>query len=266
MRWVLGLEYRGTAFAGWQRQPQVDTLQARLEAAIETIAGQFSTVHAAGRTDRGVHASMQVVHFDTEVHRLEQAWVRGVNSHLPDDMAVLWARPVEAPFHARFSAMRRRYRYFLYSHPVRPGLLATRVGWLHHKLSLQSMQEAASCLLGEHDFSAFRSSECQAKSPIKHLQQLSLHTHDAPGRQGELIELRFTANAFLHHMVRNMVGALVHVGTGRAPVSWMADLLASRDRSKGAPMFAADGLYLAGVEYPEVYQLPTWHDEGRLFW
>ena len=260
MRWVAALEYRGDGFAGWQRQPDCETVQGALERAIAAIAGEPVTVHAAGRTDAGVHATMQVVHFDTDVRRPDTAWVRGVNSGLPDTVSVLWARSVPDHFHARFSAMRRRYRYFLLNHPVRPALLTSRVGWTHQRLDIDAMREAAALLLGEHDFSAFRASECQAKSPIKDMQCLDIVQH------GAMLEFRLSANAFLHHMVRNIVGALVHIGAGRKAPEWMAALLASRDRTQGAPMFSADGLYLAGVNYPAEFDLPTWEDDGRLFW
>lgn len=266
MRWALGIEYRGNRFAGWQRQPDCQTVQSHLERAIEAIAGHPVTVHAAGRTDRGVHASMQVVHVDVEVQRPEMAWVRGVNSFMSDDVAVMWARPVDERFHARFSAIKRHYRYFIYSHPVRPTLLAGQVGWLHQKLDLPLMEEAAGLLLGEHDFSAFRSSECQAKSPIKNLEQLTVALARTQPSSGVLIEVQATANAFLHHMVRNLVGALIHVGTQKVRPDWVKEVLDGKDRHKAAPMFAAEGLYLAGVLYPDEYVLPTWNTSGRLAW
>lgn len=250
MRIALGLEYDGAAFAGWQSQPAGNTVQDALEAALAQIAGLPLRVVCAGRTDAGVHAMAQVVHFDTTVERPLGAWVRGVNSHLPPQVAVRWAMPVGGDFHARFSARSRAYRYVLLNRPERPGLLAGKVGWCHRPLDVGSMQAAAACLVGEHDFSSFRAAECQAKSPVKTMRSFNV------GRQGDLILFDCCASAFLHHMVRNLVGALVQVGMGRQSPGWLAELLAARDRRLGAPTFAADGLYLAGVEYDPAWGLP----------
>lgn len=251
MRIALGLEYDGRSFSGWQSQPTGGTVQDALERALSIIAGEPIRVIAAGRTDAGVHASMQVVHFDTAAMRPDMAWVRGVNSHLPHSVAVQWARPVDEQFHARFSARGRSYRYVLFNHPVRPALLHGRAGWCHNPLNLELMQRAASLLVGSHDFSAFRAAECQAKSPIKQLKQLDI------SRGGYLIHFDLHADAFLHHMVRNLVGSLVHVGKGRQTPDWLAQVLESRDRSKAAATFAPDGLYLNGVEYAEHWGLPA---------
>lgn len=250
MRIALGLEYDGSGFHGWQSQAGGDTVQDALESALSMIADSPTRVVCAGRTDAGVHALEQVVHFDTEVERPLSAWVRGVNAHLPAAVAVRWAHPVSADFHARFSARGRRYRYLLLNRPQRPGLLAHRVGWHHRPLDLELMKQAATHLLGEHDFTSFRSAECQAKSPIKEVRRLDI------ARRGDLLVIDVEAGAFLHHMVRNIVGALVHIGKGAQPSAWMAEVLAARDRSLAAPTFPADGLYFAGVEYDPGFGLP----------
>lgn len=251
VRVALGIEYDGAGFAGWQSQPHGNTVQDVVEKALASIAGQPVRVACAGRTDAGVHALGQVIHFDTEVIRPITAWVRGVNAHLPPQVAVCWAREVGADFHARFSAHGRAYRYLLLNRPVRPGLLDRRVGWYHQPLDIDAMKAAAVCLPGEHDFSAFRAAECQAKSPIK-----QLHCADV-SLQDDLVIFDFRANAFLHHMVRNLVGSLVYVGSGKQPPSWLAEVLAGRDRRLSAPTFSAAGLYLAGVDYDSRWQLPV---------
>lgn len=250
-RYVLALEYDGRAFAGWQIQPDQITVQGVLEKALSRMAGHPVRAHAAGRTDTGVHASCQVVHFDTDVSRPLTAWVRGVNSFLPNSVAVLWAREVPEHFHSRFVAQARHYRYLLLNHPVRPALLAGRVGWTHQALDLDVMRQGAAYLLGEHDFSSFRAAECQAKTPIKHLWQLDIQQH------GCMLICEFSANAFLHHMVRNIMGALLYVAKGNQPAAWLQDLLEWRDRSLAPPTFMPDGLYLQGVTYPEEFDLPT---------
>lgn len=251
MRIALGLEYDGAAFAGWQSQPAGNTVQDVLERALVAIAGTRIRTTCAGRTDAGVHGLGQVVHFDTAVPRPDSAWVRGVNAHLPPTVAVRWALPVSEDFHARFCARARSYRYLMLNRPVRPALMTGRVGWFHSALDLAAMQGAASRLLGEHDFSAFRAAECQAKSPIK-----TLHRADIQ-RQGDLIVFDFAANAFLHHMVRNLVGALVFVGKGRRQPEWIDELLSVGDRSQAAPTFDAAGLYFVGVEYDPCWRLPA---------
>ncbi len=243
MRIALGLEYDGSRFLGWQTQPSGGTVQDALEAALATIAGEPVGVTCAGRTDRGVHAREQVVHFDTTSERPLAAWVRGVNAVLPGSVAVLWARPVPASFHARYCARSRTYRYVLLNRPVRPALAAAYVGWFHLPLDVAAMREAAALLLGEHDFSAFRSSECQAKSPRRSVHRLDVE------RRGERIDFVLTANAFLHHMVRNLVGTLVYVGKGKHPAAWVGEVLESRDRARAAPTFAAEGLYLEAIDY-----------------
>lgn len=258
MRIALGLEYDGRAFAGWQTQPHGNTVQDKLNAALSQIAGHPVVTLAAGRTDAGVHALMQVVHFETQAQRQLGAWVRGVNALLPASVAVVWAQEVGDDFHARFSAFSRSYRYFLLTHPVRPALTAGRVGWYHQPLDVAAMRAAAQVLLGQHDFSSFRASECQAKSPLKHLQQL-----DIVEERG-LIRFDLTADAFLHHMVRNIVGTLLYVGKGSLDVAGVQALLAARDRSKAPPTFMPDGLYLTGVGYPPQFGLPSEAQPERL--
>ena len=249
MRIALGLEYEGSGFCGWQSQAGGGAVQDAVEAAISRVADAATRVVCAGRTDAGVHALAQVVHFDTHAVRPDSAWVRGVNAHLPAGVAVRWAQPVADEFHARFSARGRRYRYLLLNRPERPGLMAGRVGWFHRPLEADAMREAASLLLGEHDFSAFRAVECQAKSPIKTLRRADVARH------GELLVFEFEASAFLHHRVRNLVGALVYVGKGAHPPAWLGELLAGRDRARAAPTFEACGLYFAGVDYDPAWQL-----------
>lgn len=250
MRFALGLEYCGRNFAGWQSQPDGRGLQDALEGALARIADTPVGTIAAGRTDAGVHASLQVVHFDTEAERPETAWVRGVNANLPDEIAVLWAHPVAPDFHARFDARARHYTYLLSARPVRPALSAGRIGWYHRRLDVAAMQQAAVALVGTHDFSAFRAAECQAKSPVRTLSNVSIAT------VGKTVRFDFSANAYLHHMIRNIVGTLVYVGAGKQPPSWVGALLAARDRTRAAPTFAPDGLYFAGVDYDAKWKLP----------
>jgi len=250
MRIALAVEYDGRPFHGWQSQADGSGVQDALERALAAIAGAPVRAIAAGRTDAGVHATVQVAHFDAEAARPETAWVRGVNALLPESIAVRWALPVPDSFHARFAATARGYTYLLLDRPVRPALCIGRVGWYHRPLAVEAMRRAADALVGSHDFSAFRAAECQAKSPIKRLDTLSVKRDD------DMIRFEFHADAFLQHMVRNIVGALVYVGDGRQRVEWMAELLASRDRTRGAPTFAAAGLYLTAVDYPARWNLP----------
>ena len=250
MRISLGVEYDGSRFQGWQTQPAANTVQDAIQAALAQIAGEPVSVVCAGRTDSGVHAREQVVHFDCAVERPDSAWVRGVNGFLSEAIAVLWARRVPADFHARYSARSRTYRYVLMSRAVRPALAARFVGWTHSPLDVDAMSEAARHLLGEHDFSAFRSSECQAKTPVRIIHELELE------QRGERIDFVVRANAFLHHMVRNIVGSLVHVGKGACAPGWVREVLHSRNRGRAAATFAAEGLYLESVEYDPSWQLP----------
>ena len=250
LRIAIGLEYDGRPFCGFQSQRSLCGVQDALEKAIGEIAAERIVVNAAGRTDSGVHASMQVAHFETAAVRPPGAWVRGVNALLPSAISVRWARAVDSQFHARFAARKRCYHYLLLNRPERAGLLAGRVGWCHRPLSLDAMRDAAIALRGEHDFSAFRSSECQSPTPVTTLDRITID------QDGAMFAFEFAANAFLHHMVRNIVGALVMVGHGARPVEWVDELLAGRDRAKGAPTFMPDGLYLSGIDYDPRFGLP----------
>lgn len=255
MRIALGVEYFGQHFRGWQSQSGGGTVQDALESALAAIAGQPVVTLCAGRTDAGVHAVQQVIHFDAPVERPLTAWVRGVNSNLPEGVAIRWAQPVSDDFHARYSAIGRRYRYLLLNRPQRPGLWQGRMGWHHLPLDLSAMQDAAARLLGEHDFSAFRAAECQAKSPVKLM-------NEARVRQfGSLFVFDFAATAFLHHMVRNLVGTLVYIGKGTQAPDWVDALLQMRDRRLAAPTFAPDGLYFRGPVYEPHWQLPEPTDD-----
>lgn len=250
MRIALGVEYDGSRFCGWQTQPQGCAVQDAVERALAGIAGAPVSTICAGRTDAGVHALAQVVHFDTAVDRPESAWVRGTNALLPPACAVTWSREVGTEFHARYSAQARCYRYVLLNHPVRPAAEQARVGWIHVPLELEKMRSAAHALVGEHDFSAFRSAECQARSPVRRIERVDIARH------GDYLVFDLRANAFLHHMVRNIVGCLVTVGKGKYPPDWVGEVLASRDRARGAPTFEAGGLYLSRVIYDERWNLP----------
>ena len=254
MRLALGLEYDGRGFCGWQTQPGGCSVQDALERALAVIAGHRVATVCAGRTDAGVHASLQVVHFDTGAQRPLSAWIRGVNAHLAAGISVLWARPVPAEFHARHHATARRYRYRLLTRPSRPGLEQGRAGWWPGQLDVEAMRAASACLVGRHDFSAFRAAQCQAASPVRTVESLELKL------AGTCLHLDIVANAFLHHMVRNIVGSLVYVGAGRHPPGWIETVLAGRDRRLAAPTFAPDGLHLTGVRYDPALGLDTWAD------
>ncbi|MES1982232.1 MAG: tRNA pseudouridine(38-40) synthase TruA [Pseudomonadota bacterium] len=250
MRIALGIEYDGSSFFGWQSQAGGRTVQDALQTSLSSIAGAPIAIIAAGRTDTGVHALEQVVHFDSSAHRPLSAWVRGTNALLPKSVAVLWAHAVPEEFHARFSAQARSYRYHLINRPVRSAVQYGKTGWYHAPLNIERMRTAAQYLLGEHDFSAFRAAECQAKSAVKNLTQLDIT------QQGEHILFDLSADAFLHHMVRNIVGCLIYVGNGRQSAQWMQQVLLSRKRSTAAPTFAPDGLYLRRVRYDARWGLP----------
>lgn len=255
-RWVCGLSYDGRDFCGWQKQPRLDGLkpsvQSTVEAALSAVAGQPVAIRCAGRTDAGVHALEQVIEFGVTVSRPATAWVRGANAHLPASVAIRWAVPLapDADFDARFSARARTYWYLLLDSPVQPPLWHGRAGWTHRRLDVAAMQSAAARLLGTHDFSSFRAAECQAASPVRTLEQWRIE------RQGAFVLMQLTANAFLHHMVRNLVGSLVYVGDGRRPPEWLAEVLQARHRGAAAPTFAAGGLYLRSVRYDACWCLP----------
>lgn len=250
MRVVLGIAYRGSAYHGWQSQPGGRTVQDHVDAAISAFTAAPLKSVCAGRTDAGVHALNQVVHFDAEVVRAVDSWVRGTNRYLPADIAVQWCRFVSKDFHSRASAIGRRYDYLLLESPVRPALESGLAGWTFRPLDGEAMQRAAQALVGRHDFSAFRSAECQAFSPVKTLRALAIERH------GSYWRFRFDADAFLHHMIRNVVGCLVAVGSGARPASWLVDVLAARDRSLAAATFAPDGLYFLGPYYDPVHGIP----------
>ena len=249
-RIALGIRYDGSAYHGWQVQDDLATVQLALERALSRVANHSVNIVCAGRTDTGVHATSQIIHFDTEADRQDHSWVFGANSNLPADIRVLWAKPVPLDFHARFSATARRYRYLLYNHDVKPGILRHFVGWYHKPLDEERMQTAANYLLGEHDFSAFRGASCQAKHPVRTLQEFTIL------RQRRLLIIEVQANAFLLHMVRNIVGSLIAVGCGQQEPEWMAQVLNSCDRREGGVTIAPNGLYLVSVNYPSTFQLP----------
>ncbi len=251
MKIALGVSYDGASFCGWQSQPSRCGVQDALELSIAAIAQHPIRVHAAGRTDTGVHGIGQVVHFETDVKRPISAWVRGVNANLPSTVRVIWAREVEDTFHARFSASSRSYQYLLYNAAVASALMATKAGWFHLPLDLSAMRAGISYLHGEHDFSAFRASECQANSPIRHISRAEVK------QCGAYFIFSFSANAFLQHQVRNMVGALVYIGKGAYPPDYIKMLLDQRDRTLAPPTFSPHGLYLTSVGYDEKWGLPT---------
>jgi tRNA pseudouridine38-40 synthase len=251
MRIALGIEYDGATFTGWQTQTDGRGVQDAVESALAQIAGHTVSTICAGRTDTGVHALDQVIHFDPNVVRPVTAWVRGVNRFLPTSVAVQWARPVGIDFHARYGARRRRYDYWIFNAPVRSALAHSRAGWVFRPLNENAMRQAALHLVGRHDFTSFRSADCQAATPVRRIDELAVD------RVGPLVRISIIANAFLHHMVRNIVGALVYVGVGRRPHDWISDLLLACDRTAGAPTFTASGLYLARVEYDPAFCLPA---------
>jgi len=262
-RIALGIQYDGAAFSGWQSQPHGNTVQDALEAALRQFAGVALPTTVAGRTDAGVHALGQVVHLDTDLVREPFSWVRGTNAFLPPTVAVRWAQEMPEDFHARFSAHRRTYYYALTFGPTRAPLLEDKAGYVMlppgQSLDVAAMNEAAQALVGEHDFSSFRAAECQAKSPVK-----TMYSIEVRG-EGEWVFVRIRGSAFLHHMVRNIMGCLVAIGRGRQPASWMRDVLAARSRVAAAPTFMPDGLYLAEVGYPDVFSLPASPASSSLF-
>jgi len=252
MRIALGVEYDGSGFRGWQLQGKgVRTVQGCLEQALSRVAGESVATVCAGRTDAGVHAAAQVVHFDTAAERSPRSWILGSNSNLPADISVLWACPAAPTFHARFAALARRYRYLILNRPYRSALRHRRVAWYCPPLEVERMAAAATYLLGEHDFTSFRAQGCQAKSPVRTLYTLTVQ------RQQDLILIDVEANAFLHHMVRNIVGVLLAVGAGERPVHWVQEVLAARNRALGGVTAPAAGLYLVAVRYPEEFGLPA---------
>ena len=250
-RIALGIEYDGTTFAGWQTQTHARGIQPSVESAVAHVADHAVEVTAAGRTDAGVHAAIQVVHFDTPSVRTERSWVLGSNSNLPKQVTVLWAREVPDTFHARYSATARSYRYFILNRQVRPALGAGNITWVREPLEQKPMHEAAQQLVGEHDFSSFRAAECQSRTPMRRLTSIAVHRH------AQMLVIDVTANAFLHHMVRNIAGALIAVGSGDRPVHWVGEVLAARDRRAGGITAPPNGLYLTGIDYDPALGLPS---------
>lgn len=255
-RWAAGVQYCGSAYAGWQHQPHAPSVQHAVESALAQVANQPISVVAAGRTDSGVHAYGQVVHFDTTAQRSAGAWLMGANVNLPDDVSLSWVQSVAANFDARRSALARRYRYVIHNHRARSALLQGRAAWVAWKLDAAAMHEAAQVLIGEHDFSSFRDSKCQSISPVRHLSHLSVR------RERDLLLIDVRANAFLHHMVRTIAGTLLEVGQGRRPRQWVAEVLAARDRRAAGMNAPAQGLYFVAAEYPAEFQVPDTGD----FW
>jgi len=250
-RIAVGIEYHGSAFAGWQTQEKLRTVQGELEAALGAVADHKVDLIGAGRTDAGVHAREQVAHFETQAARSMRAWTLGANTHLPADISVTWALPVPAHFHARYCAQARTYRYLILNRGVRSALVGDRAAAIFKPLDQERMSQAAVLLQGEHDFSAFRAAECQSHSPVRRLTQLDV------ARSGEWVSIEATANAFLHHMMRNIVGLLIAVGRGDRPPQWAREVLESKDRTRGAATAPPEGLYLWRVRYPAAFGLPV---------
>ncbi len=251
MRIALGIEYDGTGFFGWQRQREVNSIQGELEKALSQVANESIEIFCAGRTDAGVHATGQVIHFETHALRDMRGWIMGANSNLPTGIAVRWAKPVRDDFHARFSATARRYRYIIYNCKYRPAILGQGLSHYHQNLDVSLMQQAAALLLGEHDFSSFRAIQCQSKTPFRNLMHLQIE------RYQDFIVIDIKANAFLHHMVRNITGCLLEIGMKKRPPSWIAELLAAKDRTLAAATAKAEGLYLVAVDYPPAFEIPA---------
>lgn len=257
MKVALGVEYDGSSFFGWQAQKSgVRTVQEVLEEALSRVANHSVRVVCAGRTDTGVHATGQVIHFETLADRSPRNWVLGSNVNLPDDVSVNWAKPVDMNFHARFSAVGREYRYWILNRMTRSALMGGRATWIHRPLCAESMHQAARLLLGTHDFSSYRALQCQAKSPVRTIKSISVT------RRGEMLELHVEADAFLHHMIRNIAGVLIEIGKGEQPVDWSAQVLEHRDRRLGGVTAPPHGLYFERVHYPEAFEIPFAPREG----
>lgn len=253
MRIALGIEYNGSDFHGWQAQRDLSTVQGHLQDALGKVANESILIFCAGRTDAGVHATGQVVHFDTHAKRHIDAWIWGTNANLPPSIVVRWARHVDYSFHARFKATSRRYRYIIFNHPIRPAILSSRVTWHYYPLNIERMREAGKYLIGEQNFSSFRSSQCNSKSPMRNVTEFTVE------RQGDFVVIEIEANAFLHHMVRNIAGTLMKIGGGVKEPEWMQEVLVAKSRRVAAETASPDGLYLIQVRYPEPYDFPANH-------
>lgn len=251
MRIALMVEYDGSQYHGWQAQTGLRTVQSALESSLSRVADQDVSVVCAGRTDTGVHATNQIIHFDCDKERNIRAWIHGANSFLPKDVCVRWGREMPETFHARYSALSRSYRYVIHNVTVRPALFRGNVTWQYRQLDHRLMQEASQALLGEQDFTSFRAIECQSKTPMRNVHHLQVT------RKGDLVVIDITANAFLHHMVRNIAGTLIAVGSLRKPVAWVEEVLRAKDRKLGAETAPPYGLYLVGVTYPQEFSIPT---------
>ncbi len=247
MRIALGVEYDGSQYHGWQAQTGLRTVQLVLEQALAKVADQEIGIVCAGRTDTGVHATNQIIHFDCEKERTIRSWIHGANSFLPKDVCVKWGREMPEDFHARYSALSRRYRYIIYNSPIRPALMRSSVTWQYRQLDHRAMQEAGQHLIGENDYTSFRSVECQSKTPMRNVHHLQVQ------RNGDLVMIDITANAFLHHMVRNIAGVLIAVGSGKRPIPWVNEVLQAKDRRLGAETAPPYGLYLVAVTYPKEF-------------
>lgn len=259
MRFALGVEYDGSDFSGWETQPAQRTVQSTLESALSSVADDPVATVCAGRTDAGVHALAQVVHFDSRAERAPHEWVRGANSNLPGDVCVRWALPVGEAFHARYSATRRHYRYLIHNRRERPALSRRRAVWERGPLDVTPMQEAGERLIGERDFTSFRAAGCQAKNPVRTVVSLSVQ------RRGDFVLIEIAANAFLQHMVRNLAGTLMEIGKGRRDPAWVSELLAARDRTAAAATAPPQGLYLSRIDYPAQHDLPAVSPEWLLW-
>jgi tRNA pseudouridine38-40 synthase len=259
MRIALGIEYDGSSYCGWQYQDGVPTVQNTLEQALAKVANTSLRVITAGRTDAGVHATGQVVHLETEVVRSDYSWIRGTTRYLPDDVTVLWAKHVDDDFHARFSAIERRYQYLILNRRERPAILHRKVTWEYRPLDISLMQTAASFLVGKHDFNAYRAVACQAKSPVRDLRELCVERH------GDFVVINARADAFLHHMIRNIAGVLCSIGAGEKSPAWAKEVLASCDRSSGGVTAPPDGLYLNEIKYPERFRIPSVGNRSWMF-
>ena len=259
MKIVLCIEYNGSHYSGWQKQNDVNSIQGEIEKALESIALEKLDTYASGRTDACVDALVQMVHFETKIHRPITAWVRGVNAFLPLSIRVLWAKEVDDTFHARYSASQRHYEYLIYNASFSSALWANKAGWIHDELDFKKMKEAIQYFEGEHDFSAFRSSECQAKSPVRTMSRISLTNYHP------FYLFKFSANGFLHHQIRNMMGAILYIGKGNYPSNYIEELLLSKDRTKSPPTFSPDGLYLSGVDYDARYAFPFMRRTVNIF-